>query len=187
MVFYFCDVMRKSGLLALCVALLIPLLGYWLIKYYGKDAAHLPGRYFYDSVAVKDNGKNDTIWHKVKDMHFTNQLGKEVKLSDAEGKAIVMNFVFTRCPVVCPGLTRSMKKLQDSYVKNPGIVQFISVSVDPEHDSVPNLRKFSDRFNVNHDNWWFVTGNKTEIYDFAIQEMKANIADPGIDTAFIHT
>ena len=187
MVFYFCDVMRKSGLLALCVALLIPLLGYWLIKYYGKDAAHLPGRYFYDSVAVKGNGKNDTIWHKVKDMHFTNQLGREVKLSDAEGKAIVMNFVFTRCPVVCPGLTRSMKKLQDSYVKNPGIVQFISVSVDPEHDSVANLRKFSDRFNVNHDNWWFVTGNKTEIYDFAIQEMKANIADPGIDTAFIHT
>ncbi|RYG39720.1 MAG: SCO family protein, partial [Chitinophagaceae bacterium] len=179
--------MRKSALMALGVALLIPLLSYWLMKYYGKDAAHLPNRYFYDSVIVRENGKNDTIWHKVKDMHFTNQMGKEVKLSDAEGKVIVMNFVFTRCPVVCPGLTRSMKKLQDSYVKNPGIVQFISVSVDPEHDSVPNLRKFADRFNVNHDNWWFVTGNKTEVYDFAIQEIKANIADPGIDTAFIHT
>lgn len=179
--------MRKSGFLALCVALLIPLIGYWLIRYYGKDAAHLPRRYFYDSVAVKESGNNDTIWHKVKDMSFTNQMGKQVKLSDAEGKVIVMNFVFTRCPTICPNLTRSMKRLQDSYAKNPGIVQFISVSVDPTHDSVPNLRKFADRFNVNHDNWWFVTGNKKELYDFALQEIKANIADPGIDTAFIHT
>jgi protein SCO1/2 len=32
-----------------------------------------------------------------------------------------------------------------------------------------------------------VTGNKKEIYDFALQEVRANIADPGVDTAFIHT
>lgn len=179
--------MRKSGVLALVLAVLVPFLGYWLIKFYGKDAANLPRRYFYDSVTVRENGKTDTAWHKVNDMYFTNQMGKQVKLSDASGKVIVMNFVFTRCPIVCPGLTRSMKKLQDSYVKNPGIVQFISVSVDPEHDSVPNLRKFADRFNVNHDNWWFVTGSKSGIYEFALSEIKANIADPGIDTAFIHT
>ncbi len=187
MVFYFCSLMRKSVVPALFVALLIPLISYFLIRHYGKNAANLPGRYFYDSVVVKSNGNNDTIWHKVKDMSFTNQMGKQVKLSDARGKVIVMNFVFTRCPIVCPGLTKSMKKLQDSYIKNPGIVQFISVTVDPEHDSVPNLRKFADRFNVNHDSWWFVTGEKSAIYDFALGEMKANIADPGIDTAFIHT
>jgi protein SCO1/2 len=80
-----------------------------------------------------------------------------------------------------------MKKLQDSFIKNDSIVQFISISVDPEHDSVPQLRKFADRYNVNHDTWWFVTGNKKEIYDFALQEIKASIADSEVDTAFIHT
>jgi protein SCO1/2 len=80
-----------------------------------------------------------------------------------------------------------MKRLQDSFVKNDSIVQFISISIDPEHDSVPQLRKFADRYNVNHDTWWMVTGNKQEIYDFALQEIKANVADPGVDTAFIHT
>jgi protein SCO1/2 len=80
-----------------------------------------------------------------------------------------------------------MKKLQDSFKKNPDIVQFISISVDPEHDSVSKLRKFADRFDVNHDTWWFVTGNKKAIYDFAFNEVKASIADVNVDTAFIHT
>jgi protein SCO1/2 len=80
-----------------------------------------------------------------------------------------------------------MKKLQTSYEKNPEIVQFLSISVDPEHDSVSQLRSFADKFDINHDNWWFVTGNKKDIYDFALNEIKASIADSEVDTAFIHT
>ncbi|MEO5984690.1 MAG: SCO family protein [Ferruginibacter sp.] len=182
--------MNKKALLALLLAVLIPLGGYWIVKYYGKDAVFMPTHFFYDSVTISSKrGKPvyDTIWHPVKSIKFTNQLGKPVSLDDARGKILVINYFFTRCPIVCPTLTRAMKKLQDSFVKNADIVQFISISVDPEHDSVANLRKYADRFNVNHDSWWMVTGDKKEIYDFAIREMKANIADPKIDTAFIHT
>ena len=72
-------------------------------------------------------------------------------------------------------------------MKNDSIVQFISISIDPEHDSVPELRKFADRYNVNHDSWWFVSGNKKDVYDFALNELKASVADSSVDTAFIHT
>lgn len=172
------------------VAILLPIIGYWLVKYYSKDAVHMPRHYFYDSVAIKErSGKTttDTVWHHIKNISFTNQLGQQVSLDDLKGKVLVINFFFTHCPTICPGLTGNMKKLQDSFVKNADIVQFISISVDPEHDSVPQLRKFADRFNVNHDSWWFVTGNKQEIYDFALTEMKASVADSNVDTAFIHT
>jgi cytochrome oxidase Cu insertion factor (SCO1/SenC/PrrC family) len=37
---------------------------------------------------------------------------------------------------MCPRLAKQMKKLQQSYAKNDSIVQFISFSIDPEHDSV---------------------------------------------------
>ncbi|WP_462254231.1 SCO family protein [Ferruginibacter sp.] len=173
------------------LAILMPLTGYFLVKYYSKQAVHMPGKYYLpDSVVVRErNGKKvtDTIWHKVKNIQFTNQLGKKVSLDDLHGKIIVLDFFFTRCPSICPGLAKSMKRLQDSFVKNDSIVQFISISIDPEHDSVPQLRKFADRYNINHDTWWMVTGDKKEIYDFAINEIKANVADPGVDTAFIHT
>ncbi len=170
--------------------MLLPLAGYWIVKYYSKDAVHIPGHYFYDSVTVNESkGKitTDTVWHRLSNMSFTNQLGKKVSLDDLKGKIIVLDFFFTRCPSICPGLARSMKKLQDSFIKNDSIVHFLSISVDPEHDSVPQLRKFADRYNANHDSWWFVTGDKKEIYAFALNEIKASIADTEVDTAFIHT
>lgn len=182
--------MKKASIIALLIAIIFPLVGYWAVKIYSKDAVHMPPRYFYDSVGVKkERGKlvNDTIWHKVRNIQLVNQLGDSVTLNDVKGKILVVDFFFTRCPSICPGMTKAMKKLQESYAKNPGIVQFISFSVDPEHDSVTQLRNFADRFEINHDNWWMVTGNKQEIYDFALTELKASIADPQVDTAFIHT
>lgn len=183
--------MNKKAVLALMLAMVMPFAGYFIVKYYSQNAVHMPGRYFTpDSVVVSEkNGKNvtDTIWHKVKNIQFTNQLGKKVSLNDLRGKILVINFFFTRCPSICPRLTKSMKRLQDSFLKNDSIVQFISISVDPEHDSVPQLRKYADHYNVNHDTWWFATGNKKDIYDFALNELKAGLADTEVDSAFIHT
>lgn len=150
----------------------------------------MPKHYFYDDVAIKEKGgkkTTDTLWHSAKNISFTNQFGKKVSLDDARGKVLVIDFFFTRCPSICPGLTRNMKRVQESFIKNPDIVQFISISVDPEHDSVTNLRKFADKFGANHDSWWFVTGNKKEIYDFAFNEIKASVVDINVDTAFVHT
>jgi len=183
--------MNKKAVLGLMLALLMPFAGYFIVKYYSENTVHMPGRYFTpDSVIVSEkNGKTvtDTIWHKVKNIEFTNQLGKKVSLDDLRGKILVIDFFFSRCPGICPGLARSMKRLQDSFKKNDSIVHFISISVDPEYDSVPQLRKFADRIGANHDTWWFVTGDKKEIYDFAMNELKAGLADTQVDTAFIHT
>lgn len=183
--------MNKSAILGLLLAMVLPLAGYFIVKKYSADAVQLPPRYFYDRIdTLVDNGKTkeDTVWHKVKNITFTNQLGKTVTLDSLKRKILVVDFFFTRCPSICPGLAQRMKKLQKSFINNNDtIVQFLSISIDPARDSVPQLRKFADRFTSNHDSWWFVTGDKKEIYDFAFNELKASIADTDIDTAFIHT
>jgi protein SCO1 len=183
--------MSKRAILGILLATVLPLTGYVAVKYYSEKAVQMPLRYFYDRVdTIKKDGRisTDTVFHRVKSIRFTNQLGKTVTLDSLKGKVIVIDFFFTRCPSICPGLALRMQKLQQSFTSdNDSIVQFISISVDPEHDSVPQLRKFADRYTNNHDNWWFVTGNKKEIYDFAFNELKASIADTEVDTAFIHT
>ena len=135
------------------------------------------------------NGRttSDTIWHKVKDFSFINQLGIRGSINDFKGKIIVVDFFFTRCSAQCPQMTRAMKKLQNSFKKNDSIVQFLSISIDPENDSVAQLKRYADKYNVDPGSWWLVAGNKKETYDFAFNELKANIADTNIDTAFIHT
>ena len=182
--------MNKKALLALMLAALVPAVSYMMVKYYSERAVQMPHRYFYDSVAViEKNGKTttDTLWHHVKNISFTNQLGERRSLNDLKGKIIVVDFFFTHCPTICPGMARAMKKLQSSFKQNDTIVQFLSISIDPEHDSVIQLKKFSDRFNVDPDSWWLVRGDKKEVYDFALNELKASVADVNIDTAFIHT
>lgn len=183
--------MNRKAWTGLLLATLLPLAGYFSVKYFSRQAVQMPRHYYTpDSIVLaKKRGKlvADTVWHKIKAIPFINQLGQKVTIDSVKNKMLVIDFFFTRCPTICPGLARNMKRLQASYIKNDTIVQFISISVDPEHDSVPNLRKFADRYNANHDTWWFVTGNKKEIYDFALQEIKASIADVNVDSAFVHT
>jgi protein SCO1 len=184
-------IMKNSKtILALLLAIMVPVVSYVLVKYYSERAVSLPHRYFYDSVAVtekKGKTQTDTIWHKVENIQFVNQQGKTVSLDDLKGKIIVLDFFFTRCPTQCPGMTRAMKKLQDSFVKNDTIVQFLSISVDPAYDSVPQLKRFADKYNVDPGSWWLLTGKRNDIYSFALNEIHAGLADTEVDSAFIHT
>jgi len=182
--------MNKKAALALAIAILLPLTGYLLVSYYSNRDVHMPPRYFYDSVIVKEKGGKstyDTLWHSVRNLNFTNQLGQQVSLDDLKGKVIVLDFFFTRCPTICPQLGTAMKKLQKSFPNNDSIVQFVSISVDPKHDSIGQLRKWAEKFDVNPDSWWLLTGDRDSIYKFALQEIKASIADVNVDTAFVHT
>jgi protein SCO1/2 len=114
--------------------------------------------------------------------------------STIEGKIVVIDFFFTHCPTICPTMTRNMKLLRDNIKSNNAVgdreadfVQFLSVSVDPERDSVTELKKWADRFQINPENWWLLTGNKKEIYDWARNGLKLAIVDGGnVDTNFMH-
>lgn len=182
--------MSKKALMALIIAVALPVTGYLLLSYLGHKNIQMPNRYFYDSVIVKtDRGKTtfDTVWHHVNDLQLTNQLGNVVSFKSLRGKVVVVDFFFTRCPTICPNMARNMKRIQSSFAPSDTLLQFVSISVDPEHDDVSRLRWWAEKFGVNPDNWWLTTGNKDSIYNFALAEMKASIADVGVDTGFIHT
>lgn len=177
---------------------MIPLLGYFVVKGFSNKTVVMPRHYIYDTVVTKTvNGKlqEDTVWHRLPDFQLTNQLGQQVGWDDIEGKVVVADFFFTRCPTICPRMTMNMKRLQDGISnasrvgdKTPNFLHFISFSVDPERDSVPELKKWSDRFSINPERWWLLTGPKKEIYDLSINDMKLLAQDgKGIDTSFFHT
>jgi protein SCO1 len=190
--------LSKKALTSVLLAVMVPLIGYLLMKRASDQTIGMPGRYYYDSIktSIRD-GKSidDTLWHSVDDFSFQNQLGKTVSLADLPGKVIVADFFFTRCPSICPKLTANIRKLQDALSTkdqfkqlNQANVQFLSFSVDPERDSVSVLRAYGDKFGVNPDEWWLLTGPKKKIYDFSMNELKLGLADgEGVDSNFIHT
>jgi protein SCO1/2 len=191
--------MNKKAVIAVAIAFLFPVICYWILKVTSDDSVVMPRRYFADSIVTKVvDGKTttDTVWHSMPDIRLVNQLGDSVGLHDIKNKVIIADFFFTRCPSICPDMTRNMAKLQQSFshynegrkVIDSSIVRFVSFSIDPERDSVAALKRYANKFGVDHDNWWMLTGPKKTIYDFAINEMKLTAEDGGlVDTAFIHT
>jgi len=192
--------MNKKAVLALCIATIIPIVSYLILKRTGEDAVAMPRRFLMDSVITKTiDGKTttDTVWHKTENIRLINQLGDSVSLYDIQNRVIVADFFFTRCPSICPKMTANMARLQQSFSHNnkngrkvidSSIVRFLSFSIDPERDSVAALKKYADKFKVDHDNWWMLTGNKKTIYDFALNELKLGLVDgEGVDTSFIHS
>ncbi|SEA34211.1 protein SCO1/2 [Arachidicoccus rhizosphaerae] len=193
--------MSKKALLGIIIALIIPLTGYLILKYASNKNIHMPGHYILDSVVTQEvNGKmeRDSIWHTVQNIKLVNQLGDTVHLYDLSGKVIVADFFFTSCGSICPTLTKNMVHLQRSFEKGGdkrgdllGVnnVQFLSFSIDPVRDSVSRLKAYADKYGVNSDNWWFLTGNRDSIYDFIFQQLKVDKYDneTPIDPNFAHT
>jgi protein SCO1/2 len=199
---------NKTALYALILAVLVPLVSYFIIKQMSTDAIHIPKPVYEDSTiskVVKGKIEKETIWHKIPNFKLTNQEGDEVSLhdmvrvdpetGDTVPKIIVANFFFTHCATICPGMTMNIKKMQESIKKSEKVgdrtadfVQFLSFSVDPDRDSVTALKKWADRFQINPDNWWLLTGDKKTIYDLSLNQMSLSIQDPqGVDTGFFHT
>ena len=194
--------MNKKALYAIILALIVPLAIFLYVNSLPKAA--IPKPIFYDSVSsVIKNGKlkNDTFWHHLPDFKLTNQLGDHVSWKDivaagkdTTGRIVVADFFYTHCPTICPVMTRNMKRLQNSVKKavdvdgrKTELVQFLSFSIDPDRDSVPALKKWADRFQIDPSNWWLLTGDKQTIYDLSLRHMNLAVQDPKIDSAFPHT
>ncbi|MFA6151381.1 MAG: SCO family protein [Chitinophagaceae bacterium] len=162
--------------IGLTVALLLPLSFYIIAKLLGKDKLAMP-RYFnaqqIDSVLSNGKMQYDTTFHKVGDVVLQNQMGDMVSLNkDLEGKVLLVEVFFTQCQTICPKLTGNMTMLQKAFKKNDTTVQLISITIDPENDTVAALKKYATSFKADPDHWWFLTGDRTAIYNYVRNELK---------------
>lgn len=142
-----------------------------------------------DTVTRDGKTQYDTAYHRVAELQGINQLGDTVALNkDLKGKLLVIDFFYTTCHSICPRLSSGMQLLLKSYIKkNPGWVQFVSITVDPARDSVAALRQYADRYTKEHDKWWFVTGNKDSIFNYAKNELGLVLDDADHPGDYIHT
>ncbi|MCW3072769.1 MAG: photosynthetic protein synthase [Bacteroidetes bacterium] len=133
------------------------------------------------------NGKTDTTYHMVQDFHFTDQDGKAISQKDLEGSIYVTDFFFTTCHSICPIMSNQMERIYMKFRGNPE-VKFLSHTVDPEIDTVQQLKAYAIKHNADSKQWMFVTGGKKELYDVARTGyfLDAQQGDGGPDD-FIHT
>lgn len=93
----------------------------------------------------------------IPEFELIDQTGEVVDRSIFEGRWTVLEFMFSACVTACPIMKGNLFGVQAELGNEP--VQFVSITVDPEHDTPEYLASYSDRFGLADDKWRFLTGD----------------------------
>ena len=103
----------------------------------------------------------------VPDFALVNQAGKRIDLRQYQGKAVLLTFIYTRCPLpdYCPLMTHNFADIEKDLANRPEIfarTHLLSISFDPKYDTPEVLRAYAryyvpDRGKDTFDHWEFAT------------------------------
>ena len=129
--------------------------------------------------------------HKIGSFSFLSQEGKIITDKNVRGKVFVAEYFFTTCGTICPQMNRQMQRVQKAYNNNPAL-KIVSFTVNPEVDTVEQMKRYAFEHGANKNQWFFLTGEKEQLYRvartsfFVLKPAEAqNLGDAGSD--FIHT
>ncbi|GGM82438.1 hypothetical protein GCM10010967_12630 [Dyadobacter beijingensis] len=129
----------------------------------------------------------DTIYNKIPKFAFVNQYGDTITEKIVENKIYVTDFFFTTCPTICPVMKKQMVKVYEAYKGNPDVM-ILSHSIDPEHDTPQVLNKFAKDLGVEGQQWQFLTGDKSRIYEIGQNNyMSTAKEDTTVQGGYIHS
>lgn len=129
--------------------------------------------------------------HTIGDFSFTDQDGAVFSRKEVKGKIFVAEYFFTTCGTICPKMNQQMQRVHAAF-KNNAEVEILSFTVNPEIDTVEQMKRYATAHHASSDQWHFLTGKKEELYHlartsfFVLKPAEAqNQGDVGSD--FIHT
>lgn len=130
--------------------------------------------------------------HSISNFAFLNQLGDTVTKEDVTGKIFVTDYFFTTCGGICPKMTTQLQRVHQEFLQDPNFL-ILSHTVNPKIDTVEVMYNYAERFQADHKKWWFLTGDKSELYTMArksylvVPDKEDPNFDHGDESDFIHT
>jgi protein SCO1/2 len=133
-----------------------------------KTAATLPILGERDVRPRADGGPADTVYATVPTYQLVDQAGKPVTNQTFAGRAYVTDFFFATCPGICPKLQSALLSVYKKFPADPRI-GFLSITIDPEHDSTAVLKDYAERLGVSDANRWHFAslGDRAKSFDLA--------------------
>ncbi len=103
---------------------------------------------------------------------------------ELRGKVWIANFIFTRCPTVCPAFTEKMSEIQHRTRGLGNLFHLVSFSVDPDYDTPERLKVFATKFRASPATWRFVTGPLDQVKATVSDGLKVAMGNDGPEGTF---
>ena len=125
--------------------------------------------------------------HFISDFSFTDQSGRTFSQNELKGKVYITDFFFAKCEGICPIMGSQMQRVYEKFSSDDRI-RFLSHTVKPEEDSVSVLAEYAALHGADPDKWYFVTGDKKQIYNMARASYLVTVSEgDGGPEDFVHT
>ena len=95
------------------------------------------------------------------DFQLRDQFGDVLALSDLAGNVVVLTFLYTHCPDICPVTVETLRQA-DQILGDAAGVEIVAVTVDPERDTADRVREYSEERGM-LDRWRFLIGERDQV------------------------
>lgn len=105
------------------------------------------------------------------DFVLVDQYGEEISFPDEyKGNVILVGYVYTHCPDICPMITYNMRDIQRELVDEENFM-LVSISFDPARDTPEIMYDYANNYRLDQANWRLLTGNSESI-NSALDELE---------------
>ena len=178
----------KVGLLVFI--LVVPAFLFLMAHIMGENHFDLPRKFplGVDSTVVDGTTVIDTVYHTVGPFEFLDENGKVFSSSELKGHLSVVSFIFTNCKMECTLITSNLTRVSQSFI-NDDNVKLLSFTVDPGFDSPNVLKEYKAMYDIDNDNWKFLSGkDKSYTYNVLQKQFYATaVEDADKNIGFIHS
>jgi protein SCO1 len=123
----------------------------------------------------EDTGMEPGVGTETPDFTLVNQDGRKISFKQYRGRALLLTFIYTRCPLpdYCPLMSRNFSQIDQELEKNPALkarTHLLSISVDPAYDKPKVLRAYGSNYVNKADafsHWEFATGSTEQVKEVA--------------------
>jgi protein SCO1/2 len=140
-------------------------------------------RAWIEGIVVSEDAKPETkslappeaartpLGEEVPDFTLINQDGKRIHFHQYRGKALLLTFIYTRCPLpnYCPLMSKNFAQIWRQVRNDPALspaTHLLSVSIDPEYDKPAVLRAYAMQVAGNtapFNHWEFASGTPEQV------------------------
>ncbi len=173
----------------LIMVLVLPFLIYYIFVYSAEENFFVTLEYVgpQQSTALNASGEDtETSYYKVPEWEYLTQDDSLLSNSELLGNIYLVNFFFTTCPSICPAMNYNVQQIQERF-KNYKDFKIVSLSVDPEYDTVEALKEYENKIGARSGTWYFLTGNKEAIYHTAQDYFLSAMEDEDAEGGFLHS
>jgi protein SCO1/2 len=159
--------MKKKNLSKVIIVLVILLFPSLLYVIFATGKHHIDQMEYYGPVTT------DSVLYKVPNAEFINHLGDSLSIDELEGNIIVYNFFCLQCSDSSARNALLVKAITERFFDKKDI-KYISINLTPSVWGMKEVEEYSNPFNIEEDQWFFVTADSNYLADFVHNGLLVN-------------